>query len=770
MAADCSELAKVITQLALHHAVKLNVDEIDPIVTEMKKELPDIDRQRVVDSINEATTENRKARSDIAKLLSRVKREAKVDKRTSDKIDEFKRHNEAGTQPVPIPLQRLAPEAIKKLRDEVKELKKQVPQLNENTERKLNERIAELEKHYAEGTVPPKQSNRNAVDPKIADLREQRDTLNEQIGRSEPATQEHLRKRLAEVEKQLGPYQEPEVGYRGQPYTEPTQKLADELAALTAQRDEIRRQAVYTKSLQEQIAEREEILKTGRVPAPPGTPIDQPSDIKALLEIRSGLDKAISKSEPVRFERLKKRLDELTKKLLDNNHAPPVKEEELPSSKRLAGMEYKVWLQQNKIERINENERERTRLEKAAEPINLQRAILFGLDFNQVLRQGKFVLAAHPVLGAKRIPEMLRAWASERAEYDYDKARDEHPLGALAHKAGLEQTREGGKQFGQEEQFRSAGLARKLHDQLTKAVSEKSPIAGKVVENLSVERFNRAYRVFSNSLRFNYFAALVEQKGGIDNISLEEAKILANLANVWTGRGAIHESLKPSLVAANQVLNAPQFQVSRFQTLIGQPLWGGKWAGSKEARKIVAKEYGRAFRGLTAYYSLIALGAALLADDDEEKPVVEINPKSSDFGKVKMGNTRIDPMAGVLQWSVFLTRMLSGQSKSTKTGELSDLRGPNQSNNNTGLDVANRFVRGRLAPVPGALYDRFLTGKTPDLQEATTARVLANLFTPATPKDIYRELTSHGMSKGAALAFIIWWGESVNTYTDRQTP
>lgn len=386
----------------------------------------------------------------------------------------------------------------------------------------------------------------------------------------------------------------------------------------------------------------------------------------------------------------------------------------------------------------------RSILSWAAEPLRVGRALILGVDFGQVLNQGKLAMG-HPLLNMRALPRMFKAWASEGVEQQLTDEIENHPDFGLAYNAGLDLTTEEGGLTTQEEIFQGH-------------LANKIPL---------LNNFGRAYRVFLNKLRFDLFTQMLKAHGG--EVTDEQAKVLANYINVSTGRGAFTGTWATAAVPFNDVFLAPRFQVSRIQWLIGQPLWGaGKWENTGRARAVVAQEYARSLASLAVYYGLVSLAAGFLADDDD-KPTIETDPRSSDFGKVVIGKTRIDPWAGAQQWFVFASRMWSGETKPVGDDtEAIALRGDEREYGaRSGKEVFADFARGRLAPVPGAIYDKFIAGETFDKKEPTVLELSKNLYTPITPREIYNTTKEEGIPKGMALGLLMMFGERVNTYTDQ---
>jgi len=81
----------------------------------------------------------------------------------------------------------------------------------------------------------------------------------------------------------------------------------------------------------------------------------------------------------------------------------------------------------------------------------------------------------------------------------------------------------------------------------------------------------------------------------------------------------------------------------------------------------VRKEYlSGLFRTLGAWGAFAGMAKMMGAE-------VSMDPRSSDFGKIKMGNTRIDPGAGFQQLLVFYSRMATGEFVSSRTGKKTEM-------------------------------------------------------------------------------------------------
>jgi len=83
---------------------------------------------------------------------------------------------------------------------------------------------------------------------------------------------------------------------------------------------------------------------------------------------------------------------------------------------------------------------------------------------------------------------------------------------------------------------------------------------------------------------------------------------------------------------------------------------------------------------------------------------------SSDAGKVKIGNTRLDPFGGFQQYVVAASRLISGQQTSSTSGNTYELG--SKYGLPTRLDVLKNFGANKLAPVPKFAYDLLNANQT----------------------------------------------------------
>lgn len=382
---------------------------------------------------------------------------------------------------------------------------------------------------------------------------------------------------------------------------------------------------------------------------------------------------------------------------------------------------------------------------------NLARAFMTSLDLSGVLRQGGFITYGHPVRAARSLLPSLKAFASAQAEHTAKSEILSRPNAPLYKKHGLELTGIGGGPLSQiEEAYASRWLER---------------IPGWAGGGL-VRGSGRAYATFLNKLRADSFDAMAAALAKGDKPTPEEASAIANYINVATGRGKVGSSANAGEVL-NTVFFAPRLVASRFQLLVGQPLYGG----SARTRKLIAQEYARFIMGVAVAINL----AAFMKDPEDDTPLLELDPRSADFGKLRFGDTFLDPLAGLAQVTTLVSRLGTGETKTAKGVKplrtdytLTDLRralgedvpahklakdGSLPFGSGNAADVITRFLRTKLAPAPGAIVNT-LSGSNVIGEPVTPLQTAGELVTPMSFNNIAEIMEEQGVERGTAITLL----------------
>jgi len=283
-----------------------------------------------------------------------------------------------------------------------------------------------------------------------------------------------------------------------------------------------------------------------------------------------------------------------------------------------------------------------------------------------------------------------------------------------------------------------------------------------------VSAFNRAARVFLNKVRFDTWLAMRKAAG--TSLNKEGGRAIATYVNESTGRGGLGKAGEPAAVFLSRIMFSPRYLASRIQYTVGHSLW---MPSPMKVKAVIATEYAKTLVGLGLYYAMLNW----YFTKDGKKPTVEINPRSSDFGKVKVGDSRIDPLAGVAQIATFAGRTVTGETKNAKgqvfpirqktvknaQGVVMPSRGRVPFGHDKWTDVAAKFARTKLHPVPSTLANLF-TGTDLAGNVVTPEGEALKLAAPLTYVDVYQALKEQDLSDAAAMSLLAFLGEGLQTY------
>jgi hypothetical protein len=298
--------------------------------------------------------------------------------------------------------------------------------------------------------------------------------------------------------------------------------------------------------------------------------------------------------------------------------------------------------------------------------INVPRAMKSSYDISAPFRQGLVLGARHPKMFASEFRTMLKSFKSESF---YDDVMDDiatRPTYETMQKAKLQLT-DLENLSTREEGFMSN-------------IAEEIPVIGR-----GVRASGRAYTAFLNKFRadaFDNYLTMAEKQG----LDIEDTQVLKGIAswvNHATGRGSA-KSLEGAMAPLNAMFFSPRLIMSRVQLL--NPAYYAKL--DPFARKQALQGMGQLLGAVS-----LTLYMAKLAGAE-----VGLDPRSADFAKIKVGDTRIDIAGGFQQYLVAGWRLYTGESVNS-AGEVRELEGG--FGNPSRYDIAGSFAENKLAPVPG---------------------------------------------------------------------
>lgn len=237
------------------------------------------------------------------------------------------------------------------------------------------------------------------------------------------------------------------------------------------------------------------------------------------------------------------------------------------------------------------------------------------------------------------------------------------------------------------------------------SLAEKIPIVGKYL----IKPSERAYITFANKLRMDLYNDLANKAEKLGNPV--DKKMLAAYINSATGRGSmglrVGESSKTLEGAApflNTILFSPKLMFSRTQLL--NPM------SYVKMDPFTRKEALRDLATITSMAGTV-LGLAKLNGAE-----VDFDPTSPEFAKIKIGNTRIDPLGGFSQYVRFFSQAVKGLG--------TDEPGPDP----------RRFIESKLSPSAQFVLEN-IRKKDYFGRDVKIPDSVLKAFTPLLARDIY---------------------------------
>ena len=255
-----------------------------------------------------------------------------------------------------------------------------------------------------------------------------------------------------------------------------------------------------------------------------------------------------------------------------------------------------------------------------------------------------------------------------------------------------------------------------------------------------------AFVAFQYRTRADIFDKYVE----IAQKSNADISGIGKIANSLTGRGSLGK-LEPAADIANNIFFSPRLLKSNIDALSAH-LFDAKM--SPFARKQAAINTLKIISGI----------AAILTIADAVNPgSVQKDSRSADFGKIRVNDTRFDVTGGMSGLVVLASRLITMSSKSSITGNVTELNS-GKFGSLTGVDIFYNFFENKFSPLASVFRD-ILEGKDFHGNKPTPLNELNNLLTPL-PIITYLELKDNPNSANIIAAMIAeTLGISANTYS-----
>jgi hypothetical protein len=357
---------------------------------------------------------------------------------------------------------------------------------------------------------------------------------------------------------------------------------------------------------------------------------------------------------------------------------------------------------------------------------NVPRALMSTFDLSAPFRQGFGMVSRKNFW--KNLTPMVKSFFSEKAFREIQADIITRPNYQSMKQSGLRLTGLGDKLTEREEEFMTTLL-------------DKIP---------GIRSSERAYTGFLAKLRadmYDQFIKKAELLGEDVKGGSKYAKDIADMVNNFTGAGKVGKIDQASPIL-NSLFFSPRKIAATIQKLNPQRYLDPRI--SPTARKEAFKNILGMVGASTTILSLAKLGGA----------DIETDPRSSDFGKVVIGNTRFDVTGGDGNYATLLARLATNQTKST-TSDIIRTLGEDYGTPTRG-DTLIKFFRNKLSPtssfIADWLYGENAIGEVFDLKQEVLDRITPMIISSSI------EAAAEDPTMGVAAAMADLIGIGTQTY------
>jgi hypothetical protein len=369
--------------------------------------------------------------------------------------------------------------------------------------------------------------------------------------------------------------------------------------------------------------------------------------------------------------------------------------------------------------------------DKIVDVLNAPRSLLSSVDLSGLLRQGAILTARHPIQASKTVIPMIKAFFSDNSAKYIDDAIRARP------------------NFWRFERY--GGYRAPLPNEvLPKLAQREEAFVSRIIEKMpviggAIKASNRAYATVLNDIRSRTWESTLDawKKSGME-ITNKDYESLAKLINAASGRGNLPKVLSEASPLLSSFLFSPRLFWSRIElpSILLRPNAYSP-AARKEAAKMLASFLG-------AGTAIVGMASALGAK-------TSVDPRNADFGKIVVGNTRLDVWSGYSQWARFVAQVTTGQKKS-QYGNVNEVNRK---------EVLDRFIQSKLSPAAGLINDilkgESYAGEEMDLEGTNVTRQLYARLIPLFIQDLIDAVEQDNLV-GGVVSLPGLFGVGVTTY------
>ncbi len=281
------------------------------------------------------------------------------------------------------------------------------------------------------------------------------------------------------------------------------------------------------------------------------------------------------------------------------------------------------------------------------------------------------------------------------------------------------------------------------------SIPEKIPLFGRLYKASEV-----AYNGFLMRMRADIADKYIRiaKENGVDLTDPLQMRSIGLLTNSLTGRGSLG-SFERVGKQVNTVFFSPKSAKASFDFLTLHAADNMSTFARKQAAINLLK---------VASGTAVIMGVAMAINPKS----VELDPRSSDFGKIRIGNTRFDISGGMSSVITLAARLLTLSSKSTVTGKVTSLNS-GKFGSQTGVDVFTNFLENKLSPAASVVKD-LMKGQDFQGNKPTLAGETSNLLTPLPITNVQELMNTPNSANTLIAAMADALGIVTNSYAPKK--
>ncbi len=392
----------------------------------------------------------------------------------------------------------------------------------------------------------------------------------------------------------------------------------------------------------------------------------------------------------------------------------------------------------------------RKALRYAAASFGVSKSLRASLDFSALLRQGWGAMFTNPKIWAQHALKTFGdAWQT---------------LGGKEVMDGVNAEMQGSRYYRQAQTGKlPIGVAEEAYPS---SLAERIPLIGRAFKASEV-----VYTAFLRRLRMHIFEKMMDtaKESGVDINDPVQIRAIASVVGSLTGRAGLGRAEQIADVV-NNVFFSGRKVVADWNVLTAHSF--GLGLKTSFARKQALKNLAK----IAAGNAMLLIIAKLFSDES-----VELDPRSSDFGKIKAGDTRFDVSGGRAPMIVLASRMAAAvlshfepfhnlnAVKNSSTGKLSQVNS-GKFGAPTVLDLLEDFTLNKLSPIAAVVKNHAVGKRGMSDKPPTALEDAIDLLVPMAATNLIELLQARGATVGSVSAGAIadFFGIGTNTYAPKK--